>query len=70
MVRDLRIVVCNDALRKILGYSHEDELLGKNVRILFPDEDAWEQAVHNGMSSHQGSAPPSTATGQRPSPRT
>ena len=49
VVRDLRIVVCNDALRKILGYARKDELLGKSVRILFPDDDAWLQAVQNGL---------------------
>lgn|GEM_PF-2223397 len=65
VVRDLRIVVCNDALRKILGYSHKDELLGKSVRILFPDDDAWEQAVHSGMSSHQGPTPPHIARRRR-----
>ncbi len=58
VVRDLRIVVCNGALLKTLGYARKEELLGQSVRVLFPDDDAWRQAVKTGLSAHRGPAPP------------
>ena len=58
VVRELRIVACNDALLKILGYARREDLLGKSVRLLFPDDDAWKQAVQIGLTAHEGRVPP------------
>ena len=59
VVRDLRIVVCNDALLRMLGYDRKEELLGESIRRVIPDEETWRQAIANGFAAMRGPVPPS-----------
>lgn len=54
VVRDTRITVCNDALLKILGYSNKEDLVGKSIRVLIPDEAAWREAIDDGHAAMRG----------------
>ena len=54
VVRDARITVCNDALLKILGYGSKEDLLGKSVRMLIPDDAAWREALEDGQAAMRG----------------
>jgi len=65
VVRDLRIVICNDALLKILGYERKEELLGKSIRTLLPDDEAWKQAVKDGQAALRGPVPPRIVSRRR-----
>ncbi len=57
VVREGRIVVCNDALLKLFGYAHRDDLLGKSVRMLIPDDAAWQEALKDGAEAMRGPVP-------------
>ena len=54
VVRNTRIAVCNDALLKILGYSNKEDLVGKSIRMLIPDEAAWREAIDDGRAAMRG----------------
>ena len=58
VVRDERIVVCNDTLVRILGYAQKQDLLGKSVRVLIPDDDAWRQVLGVASLARLGPVPP------------
>jgi diguanylate cyclase (GGDEF)-like protein/PAS domain S-box-containing protein len=58
VVRELRIVACNEALLKLLGYTRREDVVGQSARILFPDDDAWKQAVKICLMAHEGRVPP------------
>ena len=54
VVRDERIVICNDALLKMLGYARKEDLLGKSIRVLIPDDEAWQQVVRDAALAMKG----------------
>ncbi len=54
VVRDMRITICNDALLKILGFGSKEDLLGKSVRMLIPDDTAWREALEDGLAAMHG----------------
>ena len=54
VVRDTRIAVCNDALLKILRYARKEDLIGKSIRLLIPDEAAWIEAIEDGHAAMRG----------------
>ena len=58
VVRQLRIVVCNDAVLRLLGYDRKQDLLGQSVRVLFPDDEAWRLAVQSGLDAEKGLVSP------------
>jgi PAS domain S-box-containing protein len=37
-----RILECNEALARIFGYGSREELLGRDIRILYPSEEEWQ----------------------------
>ena len=58
VARDTRITVCNDALLKLLGYERKEQLIGKSVRLVFPDDDAWREALADATAAMSGPVPP------------
>lgn len=58
VVRDTRIVVCNDALLKLFGYERKDELIGRTVRLVLPDDEAWREALADATAVMRGPVPP------------
>jgi diguanylate cyclase (GGDEF)-like protein/PAS domain S-box-containing protein len=43
-LRELRVVDCNREVERMFGYRRE-ELLGRSVRLLFPDQTVWNEQV-------------------------
>ncbi len=37
-----RILECNEAMARIFGYDSREELLGKDIRILYPSDEDWQ----------------------------
>ena len=58
VVRDTRIVICNDALLKLFGYASKADLVGRNIRTLMPDDDAWRETRELASAALLGSVTP------------
>ncbi len=58
VVRDARIVVCNEAMRRLLGYDRTSDLIGKDVRVIIPDGEPWKEAMHDRDRALAGLAAP------------
>ncbi len=56
VVRDREIVVCNDALLKMFGYPQKEDLLGRSIRILLPDEESWHALQEHAAEAMKGEA--------------
>ena len=54
VVREGLIVVCNEALLKLLGYRHKQDLLGRSIRMLMPDDAAWREALDDSRDARRG----------------
>jgi diguanylate cyclase (GGDEF)-like protein/PAS domain S-box-containing protein len=65
VVRGTRIVVCNDASLKLLGYARREDLLGKSVRVLFPDDAAWRDNLQHARAATEGPVAPRVVRRQR-----
>lgn len=55
VARDLRIVVVNRAMLRMLGYQREQEIVGRSIRALIPDEAAWREALDTSRAAMRGS---------------
>ena len=58
VVRDARIAVCNDAVLRLFGYRRKEDLVGRSVRLLMPDEEAWREALEQSGAALRGAALP------------
>lgn len=56
VIRDTQIVVCNDALVRMFGYRGKEDLLGRSIRVLMPDDDAWEASREQMAEARSGRA--------------
>ena len=65
VVRDLRIANCNDALLHLMGYERKEELIGQDIRVLLPDEEAWEMLQHDSRLAVHGPVAPSVVRRRR-----
>jgi diguanylate cyclase (GGDEF)-like protein/PAS domain S-box-containing protein len=51
-------VVFNDALQKLFGFATREQLHGKSIRELMPDDDAWQEALQYSSAALQGPVAP------------
>ena len=58
VVRGRRIAVCNDALLTMLGYGRQDDLVGRDVDVLMPDDDPEADAVETAADASAGKLAP------------